>query len=114
MYPCCKSEHKCVKFLPMDSIIQSPPRKIRRAWNQPGHAHFITYSCFGRLPLLNRDRTRRWAIDAMAQTRQRLGIAIWAYVIMPEHIHILVCPQRPDYQMSQILDNLKRPVSNAA
>ena len=30
------------------------PRKTRRAWNEPGHAHFLTYSCFRRLPLLTR------------------------------------------------------------
>lgn len=89
-------------------------RKTRRAWDEPGHAHFLTYSCFGRLPLLSKDRTRRWAIDAMARMRREQDVALWAYVVMPEHVHLLVCPNRPDYEMRRILAGLKRPVADAA
>jgi REP element-mobilizing transposase RayT len=48
----------------------------------------------GRLPLLTRDRTRRWVIDAMLRVRETQDVAIWAYVIMPEHVHLLVWPRR--------------------
>jgi hypothetical protein len=34
-------------------------RKTRQPWSEPGHAHFLTYSCYRRLPLLTRDRVRR-------------------------------------------------------
>jgi len=69
------------------------PRKTRIAWNEAGHAHFLTYSCFQRLPLLTRDRTRKWVIAAMEDLRQSLHVAHWAYVIMPEHVHVLLYPQ---------------------
>ncbi len=49
------------------------PQKTRRACNEPGDAHLLTYSCFRRLPLLTRNRTRRWVLDALAATRRRLG-----------------------------------------
>ncbi len=90
------------------------PRKTRRAWNEAGHAHFLTYSCFRRLPLLTRDRTRRWVIDALDHTRRTLNVALWAYVIMPEHVHVLLYPHAGDYDMGRILVGLKRPVSDAA
>lgn len=90
------------------------PRKTRRSWNEPGHAHFLTYSCFQRLPLLPKDRPRRWVIEALECTRQTLNIAIWAYVIMPEHVHVLVRPRESNYEMRRILVALKRPVSDAA
>jgi putative transposase len=90
------------------------PRKTRRAWNEAGHAHFLTYSCFRRLPLLTRDRTRRWVGEALEATRREIGVALWAYVIMPEHVHVLLCPRRPSYEMRRILVALKRPVSDAA
>lgn len=90
------------------------PRKTRRSWDEPGHAHFLTYSCFHRLPLLARERTRRWVLDALESTRRKLDIALWAYVIMPEHVHILLCPRQPIYEMRRILVALKRPVSGAA
>jgi putative transposase len=33
---------------------------------------------------------------------------------MPEHVHVLLCPRQPDYEMRRILVALKRPVSDAA
>jgi len=90
------------------------PRKTRHSWNEPGHAHFLTYSCFRRLPLLTRDRTRRWILDALEATRRELDVALWAFVIMPEHVHVLLCPRQPIYEMRRILVALKRPVSDAA
>ena len=39
----------------------------------PRLAHFVTYSCFRRLPLLSRDRSRRWVIEALEDTRRRLN-----------------------------------------
>ncbi len=90
------------------------PRKTRRSFNEPGHAHFLTYSCFRRWPLLARDRTRRWVLEALEATRRRLDVALWAYVIMPEHVHVLLCPHQAEYEMRRILVALKRPVSDAA
>lgn len=33
---------------------------------------------------------------------------------MPEHVHVLLCPHRPSYEMRRILVALKCPVSDAA
>ena len=89
-------------------------RKTRKAWNQPGHAHFLTFSCHKRWPLLLRDRSRKWVIDAMEKARRDYNLSLWAYVIMPEHVHILIYPNEPAYQMQRILVALKKPVSSAA
>jgi hypothetical protein len=76
------------------NTMSSPVRKTRRTWNEPGHVHFLTYSCFRRLPLLTRDRTRRWVLESLDSARQSLDLALWAYVIMPEHVHVVLCPRR--------------------
>ena len=89
-------------------------RKRRRSWNEPGHGHFLTYSCFRRLPLLNADRTRRWVIDAMAALRQNQNVALFAYVIMPEHVHVLLMPNESSYDIAIILAALKAPVARRA
>jgi putative transposase len=89
-------------------------RKTRRAWNELGHAHYLTYSCYQRLPLLSRDRVRRWVVAALQRTRQELDVALWAYVIMPEHVHVLLHPRAADYEMRKILVALKQPVAKAA
>lgn len=94
----------------MDPVI----RKTRQAWNEPGHAHYLTHSCYRRLPLLARDPARRWVLDALRRTRDRLDVALWAYVIMPEHVHVLLHPRAANYEMRQILVALKQPVAKAA
>jgi putative transposase len=50
----------------------------------------------------------------MGEMRESLGVDLWAYVIMPEHVHLLVHPRRSNYRMAHILGALKRPVSARA
>ncbi len=46
----------------------------------------------------------------MAEARARLGFGLGAYVVMPEHVHVLVrCPE--GVLVSSVLGALKRPVS---
>ena len=97
-----------------ESAMDLRPRKTRRARDEAGEAHFLTYSCAGRMPLLTRDRTRHWVVEALAATRRELDVALWAYVIMPEHVHVLLYPRGGDREMRRILAALKRPVSDAA
>jgi len=91
-----------------------PYRRQNRTFNEPGHAHELTYSCFLRLPLLNRDRTRQWFVEALDATRQRLNLALWAYVIMPEHVHVLVYPRDLHYEVRLIRTGMKVPVQRKA
>jgi len=90
------------------------PRKTRQAINEPGHSHFLTFSCWKRWPLISKDRSRQWVIDAIEQTRKTQNIAVWAYVLMPEHVHLLILPRNRPYEMRRILAALKAPVSRAA
>lgn len=89
-------------------------RKTRVAWNHPRHARFLTHSCFKRFPLLNHDRSRRCVVAAPESTRSTHDVALWAYVIMPEHVYNLLNPRTVHYNMARILVALKRPVSDAA
>jgi REP-associated tyrosine transposase len=86
-------------------------RKTKVSYDIPGHAHFVTFSCFNQLPLLSRDRSRRRLIDALEEMRKLHNVAIWAYVVMPEHVHLLLRPRNPIYRMRDILAAIKRPVS---
>jgi putative transposase len=86
-------------------------RKTRRSYNEPGHAHELTFSCFGRLPLLGRERARRWVIDALGLARKKHHLELWAYVIMPEHLHVLFLSRRASYDIARILQTIKQPVA---
>lgn len=86
----------------------------RQNHDEPGHAHELTFSCYHRFRFLQADRTCRWLAEAIEQARQRLGFAVWAYIFMPEHVHLIVCPLRADYCVSAILKAIKQPVGMRA
>jgi len=88
--------------------------KTCRRYNTPGDAHSLTFNCFHGEAFLSKDRTRFWLIDALRKARERLGFDIWAYVIMPEHCHILLFPRQPAYSISGILEAIKLPVTRRA
>lgn len=66
------------------------PHPIR--FNQEGHIHFITTSCYHRKPFFSKPWTRKIVIDAIDQTRIKKKFLFIGYVIMPEHVHFLVVP----------------------
>ncbi len=89
-------------------------RKQVRHFDEPGHAHFLTFSCYRRLPLLSKDRSRRWLIDAIQAARLKHQFDLWGWVIMPEHVHLLLWPKHPGYRTHLILADIKRPVGQEA
>jgi putative transposase len=90
-------------------------RSMRRpAVNESGHAHELTFSCFRRYTFLKAERTCQWLADAIDQARAEWEFALWAYVFMPEHVHLMVWPKRPDYDIRLILQAIKEPVGRKA
>jgi len=45
-----------------------------------------------RQPFLTRDRSRSWLIEGIERALLRHPLDLWAFVIMPEHVHLLVYP----------------------
>ena len=91
-----------------------PARPRRRTFDDPGHAHELTFSTYRRLPFLARDRVRRWFADALAAARIKHDMAVWTYVLMPDHVHLLVRPRRAAYSMEGFRHDLKAPVARRA
>lgn len=89
-------------------------RKKVRHFDERGHAHFLTFSCYSRLPLLSKDKSRWWLIDALQRARQKHNFHLWGWIIMPEHVHLLLLPVRPGYKMAAVLADIKRPVGEVA
>lgn len=89
-------------------------RKLRRLSDVPGEAHELTFSCYRRLKMFSRDRTRCWLIEALGAARRRHGFELWAYVIMPEHVHVLLYPNRDEYDTGAIRQSIKQPVGRKA
>src|ERR1039458_318728 len=52
--------------------------------------HFITFSCFHRLPLLDAPDPKNTVEAILELTRARHQARVYAYVLMPEHVHLLI------------------------
>ena len=72
--------------------------------------HFITFSCFQRLPLLEALATKETVEFVLEQTRSRHRARVYAYVLMPEHIHLLI-NEPPLILVAQFLKALKQITS---
>ncbi len=89
-------------------------RKKVKHYDVPGDAHFLTLSCYRRYRLLSKDRSRLWFIDALENARSKHGFHLWAWVIMPEHVHLLLWTPDADMKTDKILASIKKPVSYKA
>ncbi|RPI63407.1 MAG: transposase [Planctomycetaceae bacterium] len=94
--------------------IEGIHRKTCQRWNLPWDAHELTFSCYQRRAFLSKDRTRQYLADAINQARDRLRFHVWAYAMMPEHVHLIIWPAKEDYSISKILQAVKQPVSRRA
>ncbi len=91
-----------------------PHRKKVKHYDIPGDAHLLTFSCYRRYQLLSKDRSRLWFIAALEKARARHGFHLWAWVIMPEHVHLLIWLPDAGMKTERILASIKRPVGYQA
>ena len=67
-------------------------------------------SCYRRLPLLRSVRARNAFVRILDEVREQYGFAVVGYVIMPEHVHLLISEPRIGTP-STVMQVLKQRVS---
>ncbi|MGA2979242.1 MAG: transposase [Terriglobales bacterium] len=65
-------------------------RRMLKRYYGSGDLHFITCSCYQRQPLLGTSLRRDLFLSVLEQMRIRYQFVVAGYVIMPEHIHLLI------------------------
>ncbi len=85
------------------------PLGLTRHQNED-HDHFITFSCYDRRPYLRTAVSRDLFEQSLERIRKRYRFDILAYVIMPEHVHLLVTEPETE-PLSKALQALKLSVS---
>ena len=86
----------------------------RRNRNTPGDAHELTFTCYHRYPFLKAERACQWLADAIHEARMKHDFDLWAYVFMPDHVHLIVKPRQLVYDIAVIRSAIKEPVSRKA
>ncbi len=65
------------------------PNRLHRYYDAE-YSHFITTSCYQRLPLLGSPENRDLFLRVLEQVRVRYRFVMAGYVVMPEHVHLLL------------------------
>jgi len=75
-------------------------------YNTPGHAHELTFSCYHQRCYLE-PIACEYFLHELEKSRVIYRFKIWAYVVMPTHVHLLIWPQERIYYISKIESGLK-------
>lgn len=89
---------------------------IRRIehFDEPYQPHELTFSCYRHRPFLSKDRTRHYLAEALYTARLRHPFRLWAYAVMPEHVHLIVWPCREGTSTHSFLHTVKQSVARRA
>jgi len=85
------------------------PAGLKR-YQETGNSHFVTFTCYHWHPNLSLPEARDLFEEMLEQTRRLYQFYVAAYVVMPEHIHLLV--SEPERQLlSNALQARKQAVA---
>ena len=79
-------------------------------FHHSGQSHFVTFCCYHRRRLLTTDTSRSIFESALERVRRNYKLQVYGYVVMPEHVHLLLSePQRDT--LADALKSLKQGVA---
>jgi len=61
-----------------------------------GQSHFVTFSCYRRQPFFNDCQTYDLFQICLERMRRRYQMLVYGYVVMPEHVHVLLNEPKKD------------------
>jgi putative transposase len=79
------------------------PRGLKR-FQQARDLHFITFSCYRRRPKLGDAPRRRVFEQALERVRKQYRFFIRGYVVMPEHVHLLISEPESGFLQERYYD----------
>ena len=88
-----------------------PHRKTVKHYETIPAVHELTFSYYRRMPLLTNDVWRTMLGEAITAATARHQFDLLAFVLMPEHVHLLVLRRHHSSGASNLLNAIKRPYS---
>ena len=81
--------------------------KALKHYNTPGHAHELTFCCYHRYDYLSDSTACELFLSELEKNRKEHDFELWAYVLMPNHVHLLIWPRQNTYDIARILNATK-------
>lgn len=82
------------------------PRTPMHRIGKDSPAYFFTVVTKDRLPVFRTDTLKTIACQALDDARRSGGFAIYAYVIMPDHFHIITDPARKPSETLRFINGI--------
>ncbi|MBD3418767.1 MAG: hypothetical protein GF398_01490 [Chitinivibrionales bacterium] len=81
--------------------------KTLKHYNTPGHVHELTFFCYYRYDYLGGTVACELFLSELKRARAKHDFQLWAYVLMPNHVHLLIWPHQSTYDSARILNDTK-------
>jgi len=81
-----------------------------KRFHESRQLHFLTFSCHKRRPNFRTPESRNTFESALERVRQQYGLCVYGYVVMPEHVHLLV-NETERGTLAQAMQSLKQGVA---
>jgi putative transposase len=88
------------------------PSGLRR-FQESGQSHFITFSCYRRRPYFATPELFDLFVLGLEGMRRRFAMYVYGYVVMPEHVHLLLS-EPPRAKLAEAIHFLKLSFSKRA
>ncbi|MBD3343516.1 MAG: hypothetical protein GF401_00465 [Chitinivibrionales bacterium] len=77
--------------------------KALKHYNTVGHAHELTFCCYHRYDYFSDSIACEIFLTELEKSRKEHEFELWAYVLTPNHVHLLIWPRQNTYDISRIL-----------
>ncbi|MCB2199769.1 transposase [bacterium] len=78
--------------------------------NPDTNAHLLTFGCYHHFRLFSEPGIPDLFCSHLQQQRKISGLKLWAFVIMPNHVHLLILPPA-DQALKPVINRIKQQVA---
>jgi putative transposase len=98
--------------LRQQTLAMTSDRKRLKRFHTPGDVHELTFSSYGGRPLLSDNAICKLLCQSIDRAMSRHRHRLVAFVLMPEHVHLLILPTSIECDIAALLFAIKRPFSH--
>jgi putative transposase len=91
--------------------MDSPPRKHLKRYERSHDLRFLTFSTYRRVRVFDDPAVADLFARHLERVRQNHRFRLYAWMIMPEHVHLIIWPRLPASPVRRVLMDLKRVFS---
>jgi putative transposase len=86
----------------------SRPPRLRGFEYSGRHTYFLTFCTDSRAEILRDHRVATMVLECIRRTSDRYGFAVYAYCLMPDHVHLLVHGTSPAADLRRFVKTTKQ------